>query len=229
VYFGKPSGLLDQAAIAIGGVCLMDFADEAAPKFEKLKWDFDNISIFIINCGGDHCGLTDEYTAIKSEMEQVAAYFGKKKLREVDFDDFNNALPELKKALSGRAILRAMHFFEENERVEQLALAFREKIEDLMLYMVNTSGQSSYMLLQNCFPAGDTAQPIPLALKLFEEADGVVAVRVHGGGFAGTVLCMVETPYADSFKDYAGSLFGADSVFKVDIREEGAACIGQVE
>lgn len=221
VYFGKPSGLMDQSAIALGGVSYIDFKDPANPQVEKLDWDFDDSTVFVVNCGGDHCNLTPQYAAIREEMEGVAKEFGQEKLRFVDEDEFYMSIPELKNKFSGRAILRAMHYFEENARVEVLREAIRNGDEELAYSVITDSGISSYQKLQNCYAEGDPSETIPLALALCQEAEGVLAYRVHGGGFAGTILAFVENDSADDFNNYMALVFGDENVYRLKIRNEG--------
>jgi galactokinase len=222
VYFGKPSGLMDQLTISCGGVSFMDFENPVYPKSEKVVWSFDDINIVIINCGGDHCNLTGEYSAIRQEMGNVAAYFGKKVLREVDKKEFFDAMPKLSTTLSGRAILRAIHFFEENERVLDAKIAVEKCDKKRFLDIINASGDSSYKLLQNCYPAQDTEQRVPLALALSKSYPDIEASRVHGGGFAGTIIAFVEKSNCYDFEKYIKSVFGQSNVFTVAIRKFGA-------
>ncbi len=221
VYFGKPSGLMDQSAIALGGVSYIDFKDPANPQVEKLDWDFDDSTVFVVNCGGDHCNLTPQYAAIREEMEAIAKEFGEEKLRFVNEDEFYMSIPELKNKFSGRAILRAMHYFEENERVEVLREAIRNGDEELAYDVISASGISSYQKLQNCYAEGDPSEPIPLALALCGALEGVLAYRVHGGGFAGTILAFVDNEYADDFNEFMAHTFGDDNVYRLKIRNEG--------
>ncbi|MBR2479861.1 MAG: galactokinase [Clostridia bacterium] len=221
VYFGKPSGLMDQSAIALGGVSFIDFEDPTCPKVEKLDWDFDDSTVFVVNCGGDHCNLTPQYAAIREEMEAIAKEFGEEKLRFVNEDEFYMSIPELKNKFSGRAILRAMHYFEENERVELLREAIRSGDEELAYDIISASGISSYQKLQNCYAEGDPSEPIPLALALCGALEGVLAYRVHGGGFAGTILAFVDNDYADDFHEFMAHTFGDDNVYRLKIRNEG--------
>ncbi len=222
VYFGKPSGLMDQLTSSHGGVSFMDFFDPTHPEAQSVEWTFDDMGLVIINCGGDHCDLTDEYAAIKSEMQSIAGYFGKKVLREVDVEDFFDAIPILKKEFSGRAILRAMHFFEENERVIEAYDALKRGDRETFLRYIDESGDSSYRLLQNCYPAGDVAQPIPLALAIAKAHKDTLACRVHGGGFAGTILCFVEKKKIGGYVKYMKKIFGENDVFGVSVRNVGA-------
>ncbi len=222
VYFGKPSGLMDQSAVALGGVSYIDFKDVANPIVEKLDWTFDDTSVFVVNCGGDHCDLTPEYAAIKSEMESVAKLFGADKLRFVEVGEFYSSIADIKDKVSGRAVLRAMHYFEENERVESLREAIKDGDEDIAYAIITASGKSSYEKLQNVYPAGDTSEPIPLALALCEAYDGVRAFRVHGGGFAGTILAFTDNDATEEFARYMGEVFGKDNVHALKIRNAGA-------
>ena len=221
VYFGKPSGLMDQSAIALGGVSYIDFKDPSNPQVEKLEWDFDDSTVFVVNCGGDHCNLTPQYAAIREEMEAIAKEFGEEKLRFVNENEFFMSIPELKNKFSGRAILRAMHYFDENARVEALREAIRNGDEDLAYSIITESGISSYQKLQNCYAEGDPSEPIPLALAICQEIEGVLAYRVHGGGFAGTILAFVENECADNFNASMAYIFGDENVYRLKIRNEG--------
>lgn len=221
VYFGKPSGLMDQSAIALGNVSYIDFENLSDPKVKTLSWDFDDVDIVIVNCGGDHCNLTPNYAAIRSEMESVAAFFGKKVLREVPEERMHAEIAGLKSAVPGRAVLRAFHYYEENGRVERLASALEEKRESDALGIIAESGNSSWKLLQNCYPEGQNEEPIPLALSIAERTAGVRAARVHGGGFAGTVLMVVDNGKTADIVGKFAALYGAENVFVLGIRAEG--------
>lgn len=223
VYFGKPSGLMDQLTVAHGGVSFMDFNDPSYPDAKSLEWEFDDVGLIIINCGGDHCNLTDEYAAIRQNMHDIASYFNEKVLRDVDESEFYGALSELKEQFDGRAILRAMHYFEENKRVHEAYAALERKDKEEFLKLVTESGISSYDLLQNCYPKGDTAQPIPLALNIAKRYKHTLAYRVHGGGFAGTILIMTDKHNSDQYVSYASKLFGQENVFAVSVRNAGAS------
>ncbi len=224
IHFGKPCGLLDQSAIAIGGVSYIDFEDNTSPKVEGIDWHFDDdVDIILVNCGGDHCGLTSQYASIRSEMEDVANVYGKKALRSCDKDTFYNDIPDLQAKVSGRAILRGIHFFEENDRVDIAAHAVREDNISSFLDMINASGDSSYKLLQNCYPESDRTMRIPLALALSKRicgSDG--GIRVHGGGFAGTMIAYVPKNYTTDMVDTLSKVFGSDNVFVISIRNSGA-------
>lgn len=222
VYFGKPSGLLDQSAISLGGVSYIDFRSTTNPEVESIRWDFKGVDIVLTNTGGDHCNLTDNYAAIRREMEEVAAKLGHKVLREVEEDEFYASIPTLQNKVSGRAILRAMHFYDENRRVEKGAEAVKKDDFASFAQVINESGLSSYTMLQNCYPADDVAQRIPLGVNLSKRFDGVRAVRVHGGGFAGTILAFVDSARTAEYIDYMSAVFGKDSVFHVNVRNDGA-------
>ncbi|MGI6228333.1 MAG: galactokinase [Christensenellales bacterium] len=224
-YFGKPSGLMDQASIALGGINLIDFESVERPAFRRLNWQFWGLDIFVVNTGGDHSGLTAEYSAIKSEMNAVAAHFGKNVLREVKMDEFVKSMPELVKKCSGRAVLRALHYFEENLRVDAIAAALDSINQDAFLKLINESGDSSAKLLQNLHAESDTLQPVALGIELSRRFEGVKAVRVHGGGFAGTILVFVEKRTSNAYFKYIKSLFGEKNTFKLAIREPGATIV----
>jgi len=224
-YFGKPCGLLDQSAIALGGVSYIDFANPETPVVEKLSWTFEDTSIVLVNTGGDHCNLTNCYADIKTEMEEVANFFGKVKLRELEEEDFYAALPILKTKFSGRALLRAIHFFRENKRVDMAVKTLKNK-DDEFFDFIEDSGASSMNYLQNCYPPSDTAQNIPLALSIAHRLDGVKAARVHGGGFAGTIIIFADKTKVKHIADTMKVFYGADSVFEVDVRASGACDTG---
>lgn len=220
LYFGKPCGLLDQCAIAFGGICFIDFSD-GEPHPIKLKETLP-LSVILVNTGGDHSSLTAEYSAIRTEMNSVAKYFGKSVLREVEQDTFLSELPFLRSKLSGRSILRAMHFFKENERVMDACGAIESKDISAFSKVVNESGMSSLSYLQNCYPSGDTVQLIPSAVEIMKTIDGIKASRVHGGGFAGTIISFAETEQLTSITKKLDDLFGSQNYYVVNIRPSGA-------
>jgi len=226
VYFNKPCGLMDQSAIALGGVSYIDFESSANPSVERVDWIFGGLDIILVNTGGDHTALTPHYAAIRSEMEQVAAHFDKKVLREVERSRFFHALTELLDAVSGRAILRAMHYYEENARVERAADAVKGGDANSFLEIINSSGDSSCRLLQNCYVPDDTSQRIPLAIELARRLEGVRAARVHGGGFAGTVLVLADKEYSAPISVKLGEYFGVKNVFIVNVRNSGTTNTG---
>ncbi len=222
VFFGKPCGLLDQMAIAYGGVTYMDFADVENPKVSKIIPDMEGYDFVLTATGGDHANLTAYYASIGKDMRSVANCFGKEYLRDVGDTRFFRNVNKLASRCSGRAILRAIHFFEENVRVDNAARALKDvDIEDFA-EAVKASGDSSYKLLQNCYVPDDEAQRIPLALALTELYEGVAAVRVHGGGFSGTVLTVIDSEDTEEYVKNMKEVFGKENVFVLALRNYGA-------
>ncbi len=226
-YFGKPSGLLDQMASAAGGLVTVDFRDTEKPEVEPISYDFAKrgYALVVVATGGSHANLTDQYAAIPAEMKQVAACFGKQVLRGLTLDQLTGGLPLLRQTVSDRAIMRAIHFIRENDRVpEQVAALKEDRIEDFLQLIID-SGRSSYMYLQNVF-ADNRDQSLSLALCLAEMMlRGRGAWRIHGGGFAGTTLNFVPTDLVDSFVTVMNSAFGENACFVLNIRPAGAARI----
>lgn len=225
VHFGKPCGLMDQMASSVGSLVFIDFEDPANPKIEKVGFDLAaaGYALCIIDSGADHANLTDEYAAIPAEMKKVCAFFGKEVLRQISRDEFMKALPELRKTVSDRAILRAMHIYQENDRVVKLVQALKEGNVDSFLNLVKESGRSSWMYLQNITPAGAVAhQEVAVALAMCDMAlHGRGAYRVHGGGFAGTVQAFVPLDMLDSFKADIEAVLGQDACHVLNIRDQG--------
>lgn len=221
VFFGKPCGLMDQSAIALGGVSMIDFKDVKNPEVVNMVWPFREVDIVITNTGGDHADLTYAYAAIRTEMEEIAKFFGERTLREVEYSKFINSVAELRQ-FGGRAVLRAAHFFDENQRVDRAVAAITYNNADGFFKAVKESGDSSFKYLQNCFVEGDKNQNIPVALMLSERQEGVKAARVHGGGFAGTVIAYVEKSCTYQYIEKMKSVFGGENVFKLNIRESGS-------
>ncbi len=225
VYFGKPCGLMDQTACALGGMITIDFADPEQPLVERIPFDFAKagLSLAVVNTGGGHEDLTGEYAAIFEEMGAVARYFGKPALREVPQTDFEAALPALRGQVCDRALLRAAHFFGDNERVRRQAEALRAGNRDAFLEEVIHSGQSSWMWLQNCYVAGSREQGIPLALLESQRIlAGRGAWRVQGGGFAGTIQAFVPNGLLTEYADRMRQIFGPEACQTVSIRPVGA-------
>ena len=224
VYFGKPSGLMDQTAIAVGGVNMIDFRDFENPVVESADWNFDDLGIFVVATGGDHSDLTDDYAAIPAEMKSVAEALGGKLLRDIAPEDFYKAEDSLRGKLSPRALLRAEHYYEENVRVEQAEAAIAGGDEAAFLAAVNASGESSAVKLQNLYSErGDRS--IEEALAFAGTLDGVAAKRVHGGGFAGTILLFVRKSSLQSVKSALIARFGENNVFDLSVRKSGACRI----
>ncbi len=224
VYFNKPCGLLDQSGISIGSLVKLDFETPTKPQITKLSSP-KGYSLVITNTGGDHASLTSHYAAIRKEMEEVSSYFGKKVLREVSYEEFLNAVPSLKEKFSSRAILRAIHFYEENERVIKTEKALKENNVQEFLKNVNLSGISSIGLLQNCYVPNETNQPVVLGIEFSRAIIKDGAVRVHGGGFAGSILAIVNDNEVDEYILKMQKVFGAKNVFKAQIREVGTTLI----
>ena len=224
-YFGKPSGLMDQMASSTGGLVTIDFKDE--PKVQPLSFGFHEAgySLIVVNTGSSHDNLTAEYAAVRSEMQAVAGFFGESVLRRVRPEQLWQNMGQLREAVGERAVLRAMHFFAENERVKQQVHAIRLNDLGAMFESVIASGESSWMLLQNVYPAGGR-QPLSLALAMAATMlRGKGAWRVHGGGFAGTTLNFVPNEMTDEFVRRMEGVFGAHSCFVLDVRPEGAAVV----
>ena len=221
VYFGKPSGLMDQSAIALGGVNMIDFRSFDLPEVVGAKWGFDDLDIYVVATGGDHSDLTDDYAAIPAEMKSVAAALGGTVLRDVPAEKFYAEEETLRDKLPARALLRAEHFYEENLRVERALKAVEDGDEAAFLKEVNASGQSSADKLQNLWSEhGDRS--IERALAFASGLDGVLARRVHGGGFAGTILLFVAKDRSNAVNDALNAEFGKNNVFRLFIRESGA-------
>ena len=225
VFFGKPCGLMDQLTIATGSAVKFDFEDIDNPKIEKLEYDFQNTgySLCITNTGGSHADLTDDYAAVRGEMESVASFFGKKVLREVSKQEVIKNIPEIRERFGDRAVLRAMHFYGENEKVEAAADALKRGDFEAFLEQINASGRSSYMYNQNVFsPKKPESQGISLGINIAERVlAGRGAIRVHGGGFAGTTQAFVPNELVDEYKSAMESVFGENSCWVLSIRPCG--------
>ena len=214
-YFGKPCGLLDQVGISFEGINHIDFYTPHHRMSTNLAASLDEYSLILINTPGSHANLTSYYSEIKSDMQKVASYFGHDYLREGNESEFYRALPELLKVVGGRAILRSMHFFEENKRVDKALIALQNQDIELFLRLINESGQSSYDLLQNCYYPEDKEQGLSLAITITKKILRRGAVRVHGGGFAGTILTIVHQDDANDYISKMSSLFGASNIYRV--------------
>lgn len=225
VYFGKPCGLMDQTASSVGGMVFIDFENPDCPVVERIDFDFAAAghALCIIDSGADHADLTEEYAAIPGELKDVCAFFGKEVLRDIPEVDFFAALPELRHQVPDRAILRAIHFYQENSRVQRQAQALRDGDFDAFLRLVSESGRSSWMYLQNITPTGETEhQDVAVALALCDTLlHGQGAFRVHGGGFAGTVQAFVPLEILDSFKEGIERVLGEGKCHVLSIRSEG--------
>ena len=229
-YFGKPCGMLDQMASSLGGLAYMDFKD-ADPELQAVSYDFAvrGYSLVVVNTGGSHDNLTDEYAAVPSEMRAVAAFFGEDALRSVLPERFMQAIPQLREKLgmahADRAIMRAGHYFAENRRVaDQVAALKNDDLQEFFRLIIE-SGRSSYCYLQNIFATSER-QELALGLMLSEQKlTGSGAWRVHGGGFAGTTLNFVPQKKVEAFVRDMEAVFGAHCCNILDIRPVGPACI----
>lgn len=225
IYFGKPSGLLDQMASAAGGLVTVDFRDTDRPEVEAISYDFakKGYSLVVVATGGSHANLTDHYAAIPAEMKSVAQCFGQPVLRGLTVEQMTEKIGELRSKVSDRALLRAFHFIQEDKRVpEQVAALKEDRIRDFLKLIID-SGRSSYMYLQNIY-ADPADQSLSLALCLAENMlQGCGAWRIHGGGFAGTTLNFVPQDLTEKFVNVMEQAFGEGACSVLNIRPVGAA------
>lgn len=229
VYFGKPSGLMDQTASSVGNMLTIDFEDTAHPVVRKLEVDFEKsgLALCIIDSGADHADLTDEYAAIPVELKKICHLLGKEVLREIPEQEFMAALPRIRKEVGDRAILRALHFYGDNDRVPKQAEALEKGDIDTFLKLVKESGYSSWMYLQNIVPCGSKEhQEMAIALALCDKLlAGRGAYRVHGGGFAGTVQAFVPVDMLETFREGMEAVLGEGSCHVLSIRPVGGTQI----
>lgn len=225
VFFGKPCGLMDQTACSVGGFVKIDFKDPSEPVIEKVDFDFAHCShsLCIIDSGADHSDLTHEYASVRGEMEAVAGVFGKKVLRDVDREEFENNIAKVRKETNDRAVLRAKHFFNENDRVDFQVNALKSGDFEEFKSLIIKSGFSSYMYNQNVFACSHpTSQAVSVALAVCHDMlEGKGAFRVHGGGFAGTIQAFVPNEMLPEFKAKIASIFGEKACYVLNIRPVG--------
>ena len=226
VYYNKPSGLLDQMASSVGSVVAVDFKDNAAPVVKKVEFDLEkfNHTLCIIDSGADHAELTGEYAAVTSEMKLISNYFGKEFLRDVDKNEFFAELKNIRKEINNdRAVLRAIHYFNDSDRAVAETKAIEAGDFDSFCKLIKESGHSSFMYLQNVFASSmPTAQAVSLTLALCDEFLGDRgAYRVHGGGFAGTVQAFVPNDMVDEFKSKIEAVLGEGMCYILSIRPVG--------
>jgi len=229
-YFGKPCGLLDQTACAMGGAAAVDFADPARPVVEREEVDFSacGYALCIVDTRSDHADLTEAYAAIPAEMGAVAACFGKQVLRDVDEAAFLEQLASVRARTGDRAVLRAMHFFEENRRAKAQAEALRRGEFEEYLRLVDESGRSSWCLLQNISAGDPASQAVALTLARGRQLlDGRGAIRVHGGGFAGTVQAYVPHDRLGAFRAGMDALLGEGACRVLRIRSQGGCVVAE--
>lgn len=227
-YWNKQSGLLDQLSCAVGGIITIDFANIDAPSIQKVDFSFDDVGydLVIVNTGKGHADLSAEYSSIPMEMKAVAAYFGCETLSEVALDQVRDNVDALRKAVGDRAVLRAFHFFTENERVEGEILALRENRFEDFLDLVTRSGNSSWKWLQNCYSICDCQeQSVTLALALTElylAKLGQGACRVHGGGFAGVIMALLPKGAVADYSAYTEKALGSGCTYPMRLRPLGS-------
>jgi len=225
VFFGKPCGLMDQTASAVGGLVTIDFADKDHPDIRPVNFDFSTAghALCIIDSRADHADLTDEYAAIPGELKALCAHFGKEVTTEIPEEEFYAAIPELRVKVGDRAVMRAVHEYNENRRVPQQVVALENGDFDTFLRLTRESGFSSWMYLQNVIPAGyKQEQAMAVALALCEKyLEGRGTYRVHGGGFAGTVQAFVPYDILDSFKAGIDAALGEGACHVLSIRPQG--------
>ena len=230
VFFGKPCGLMDQAACASGGCLWMDFENSADPKTEKIEFDISKYgySLCIVNTGGNHADLTDDYASVPAEMHSVAALMGKQTLRSRDEEDFMGRISYMRSIVGDRAIMRAMHYFAENHRVDKQKAALKNGNIEEYFSLVKQSGDSSFRFLQNVYTNQNVfEQGISLALAITERFGATC--RVHGGGFAGTIQAYIKNELVHDYKKTIESVFGENACNVYTIRPYGAAVVTENE
>lgn len=225
-YFGKPCGLMDMSTCAVGGLVMIDFKDFDDPIFEKVEYDFaaSDYTMVIVDTGGNHADMTDDYIALEHEMKEVARAFGKSVLRECTKEQVMQNIAELRTKVSDRAVLRAIHFYDDDEKVLLQADALRRNDMDQFLQLITASGRSSWELCQNCYSHKyPESQGISIALEVSRNIlNGKGAYRVHGGGFAGTIQAFVPNDMKDAYVQEMAKVFGDGAIFQSKIRQEGA-------
>lgn len=234
LYWDKASGLLDQMACAAGGLIAIDFKDPAAPVVEKIDFDFSsqNHSLIIVNTGKGHADLSAEYSSVPIEMKKVAEFFGKEVCADIAEQDVIDHLTEVREYAGDRSVLRALHFFEENKRVDAEVAALKEnRFEDFLNY-ITASGNSSWKWLQNCFTnTSYQEQGITVALaltELFLAEKKRGACRIHGGGFAGVIMALLPNELVDEYIAYMEKSMGEGNVYRMSIRPYGAVCFNEI-
>ena len=228
-YFGKPCGLMDQMACSVGSMVAIDFVDPLFPRVEQIKFDLNKFgySLCITDTKGSHADLTADYAAVPKEMKAVAAHFGKEVLAEVQEDEFYRNIPEIRKELGDRAVLRTIHFMEENKRVVKAVDALKKQDVGSFLTQIKESGSSSFKYLQNVYTNADVEhQNLSVALAVSDsilKENGVA--RVHGGGFAGTIQAFVKNAFVEEYRNRMDGIFGSGACKILKIRNEGGVLI----
>ena len=225
VFFGKPCGLMDQMASSVGNLIFIDFADVKNPVIKKVDVNFEDFdhSLCIIDTKGSHADLTDEYAAIPEEMKKVAAYFGKEVLHQIDKNEFYIHIPEIRKVAGDRAVLRAMHWFEETDRVIDQVNALEKGDFEEFKSLIKASGDSSFKYLQNVYSVKNLSRQEMAVGLAFSDVilKGRGVSRVHGGGFAGTIQAFVPNDIVDIYKKNMEDIFGQDACHVLKIRKYG--------
>ncbi len=234
VYWDKASGLLDQMACAVGGLITIDFKNPEKPAVEKIDFDFgaQNHSLVIVNTGKGHADLSADYSSVPNEMKKVAEFFGKEVCAEITEADVLNNLAKVRAYAGDRSVMRALHFFEENKKVEQEVKALKENDFDSFLEGITASGNSSWKWLQNVYTTADVQEQgisIALALtELFLAEKKRGACRIHGGGFAGVIMCMLPNDLVDEYVEYIEGAIGKGNAYRMSIRPYGAICVSEM-
>ncbi|MCI8888141.1 MAG: galactokinase [Hungatella sp.] len=230
-YWNKSSGLLDQMACAVGGLITIDFKDPMKPVVEQIPFDFGSHghSLIIVNTGRGHADLSEDYSSVPREMKKVAEYFGKEVCAQLEEEDVLKNLAKVREYAGDRSVMRALHFFEENKRVEAEVAALKEDRFDDFLAGITASGNSSWKWLQNCYTNSDVQEQgisVALALtELFIEEKKRGACRIHGGGFAGVIMAMLPNDLVEEYVEYMEGALGKGNAYKMSIRPYGAICI----
>lgn len=232
-YWDKASGLLDQMACAVGGLITIDFKEPATPVVEKIDFDFSsqNHSLIIVNTGKGHADLSADYSSVPIEMKKVAEFFGKEVCAEISEEDVISNLEQVRESAGDRSVLRALHFFEENKRVEAEVAALKENRFQDFLANITASGNSSWKWLQNCYTNTNyQEQGISVALaltELFIAKKQKGACRIHGGGFAGVIMAMLPNELVDEYVNYIEDATGEGNAYRMSIRPYGAICVNE--
>ena len=234
IYFGKPCGLMDQIACVIGGIISIDFENPAIPLIKKIDTTFSkfNHSMLLVDTGDNHVDLTDDYASIPDEMQLVAESMGGEVCRDIDKAKLYEHIPQLRKEQGDRAILRALHFIDENERVKNQVLTLEMRDFDKFMKFIKDSGDSSFKWLQNIYSMRDPkTQSISLALALTEQYLNQIhagACRIHGGGFAGTILVILPDEHVDGYKTVIEPVFGDNCMMQLEVRQHGAVYLNKL-
>ena len=223
IYFGKPCGLMDQMGCSVGGIISIDFKNPKSPQIEKVEYDFEKsgYALTIVDAKGDHSSLTGEYSAIREEMNSIAKYFSKEVCRDITKEELISNVSKIREKIGDRAIMRAYHFITENERVINQINALKNNDIKEYLNLMNESGLSSFMYLQNCFSITSSKNMgVALALTLTKDfLNGDGACRVHGGGFAGTIQSLIPLNRVEEYTKLMNSIFGEKSAIKIKVRQ----------